>query len=1248
MKPRERYLQLIREELLGPGADPFFRGEDFSRERLAVNPERLYLLGVLYPQYSRSNFESDTNYRPTYAEDEFWDEETERELITTGEDSLPPEEKRHESADDDEEDMLGSELDEGFNMAAQFQPSSMGLLCLTVGSPEGAEVHISCGTYRRAKREKGEFWFPYQKPPGFAMPADYSPYTDYNEEKGRLYLKNDFPKGFNRQFRRKQSQMDENMRDFLWCVNRLGQFSREGRIRVPHDFDVHLEFDEQGHCEKILQEAGVEAKFIAYRRPLSDNRFSVTLMLVNMKRYTDTQAENCIYQTVMTIKAKPEDGFRFADMLQTEPDLGDAEEDSLRLLYRHKHNYATGLGTAVDWEVDEVGCGNLSTNFFPVAQTPQMDWGREERSMKELSDLSASSRDEKLASLDSLVEAYGTWIDDLEVKAQALKEERLRRAADRNISRCREAKARMEQGIVVLRHNDKAYRAFTLANQAMFMQRVQLRMQGDRDCQELEERWPADKKVAKWLEVVDYAEEPDVRGNWRAFWRPFQIAFIIMVLPDMVEDTAPGRDVTDLIWFPTGGGKTEAYFGLTAFTVCYRRFTHKEDGGTAVIMRYTLRLLTAQQFNRAATLICALEWLRRRDTAVLGQEVISIGLWIGKATPNRLTVGSKERPSAEELWENLERSTLQNVEENKERYNHFQVLKCPWCGTKLERGKIERNGQRKLAGVWGYHMNEGSFHFFCPQRRCPFNDDHPLPIQVVDEALYNKPPTLLFATVDKFAQMPWQGGKVGAFFGADKPGGRPPELIIQDELHLISGALGTMVGLYETALDATCEQKGVKPKIVASTATIRRATEQCAALYGRRAFQFPPSGVEADDSFFAREKSISEDSPGRKYIGLMPAGKTKTVAEIRIMAVLLEMIKALPELADEEIDQLWTLTAYFNSLKELGSAYTFVGDEVHDAMRHIAFRRNIPCRKVLFGHQLTSRVSATELINTLDALEHVTYSRANRELKRYAVNVLLATNMISVGLDVARLNVMLVLGQSKLTGEYIQSTSRIGRRDPGAAFVLYRPTNSRDRSHYEHFGHFHETFYRQVEPSVVTPFSHPALIRGLHAVLVSMMRLGAHTYPFFINDKDAINFDLQNEVMVRQVQWCKDFLLSRQRLAYNLASGGVSAAELEKDLSQLAKQIDDFFAVWDEEAAYARADGVALCFGHSFLFRCPDKGQRVLLASRKRSLEIANLDNEGYKAAGPAIDTMSSLRSVDEELPGSLLEFRHATGKERA
>ena len=407
------------------------------------------------------------------------------------------------------------------------------------------------------------------------------------------------------------------------------------------------------------------------------------------------------------------------------------------------------------------------------------------------------------------------------------------------------------------------------------------------------------------------------------------------------------------------------------------------------MMRYTLRLLAAQQFTRAATLICACEFIRQ-DCAKkrskypsynLGNEPITIGLWIGGShIPNKNDGATNSAKT--HLDKLIGVSNPSYLRTTKDRHNKFQVLKCPWCGTKMV--VDEKNG--KMKGDWGYAMhNNKHFYMFCPQEDCPFTSK--LPIQIIDEELYKNPPTLLFGTVDKFAMMPWDG-RIGSFFavGTDN---RAPELIIQDELHLISGALGTMVGLYETAIDAMCSAKGVSSKVIASTATIRRAKEQCSVLYNREVVQFPAPGLDAEDSFFAREAKIDYQSGqyGRKYVGVMPSGKTKAMMEIRMMAALLQKLETY-RLPDEVKDKLWTLTVYFNSLKDLGKASTLVDDDVKDFIIRTGNRMFTGRRLIVGADELTSRVSTTELNETLDKLERVEYSEENKKNKRDASNVL--------------------------------------------------------------------------------------------------------------------------------------------------------------------------------------------------------------------------------------------------------------------
>ncbi len=322
---------------------------------------------------------------------------------------------------------------------------------------------------------------------------------------------------------------------------------------------------------------------------------------------------------------------------------------------------------------------------------------------------------------------------------------------------------------------------------------------------------------------------------------------------------------------------------------------------------------------------------------------------------------------------------------------------------------------------------------------------------------------------------------------------RPPDLIIQDELHLISGPLGTLVGLYETAVDQLCtwELNGqtVRPKVIASTATIRRAQTQVNSLFLRQVKIFPPSGIDADDNFFARKKESSDASPGRLYLGLCAPGARLKTLLIRAYVAYLAAAQTLYETYGAAADPWMTLIGYFNSMRELGGMRRVVDDAVRTRLYRMD-KRGLAKRAIWGVEELTSRKSAADIPQILDRLEAP--FAPNKEQKKKGkrpLDVVLATNMISVGVDVGRLGLMVVASQPKATAEYIQATSRVGRRFPGLVCTVYNWARPRDLSHYERFEHYHATFYQQVEALSVTPFSPRALDRGLTGVLAAAIRL---------------------------------------------------------------------------------------------------------------------------------------------------------------
>jgi hypothetical protein len=823
----------------------------------------------------------------------------------------------------------------------------------------------------------------------------------------------------------------------------------------------------------------LRVRVIYHRR--NDGDFLITVSMLNTKTASPSKppsGSECFFQIGFDV-TDPQGGYVFKEYRKLRHDLSDDIEDldgqeaaALELLYRNRKAYAVGHGCAAEWGDESDGHTSLvKTSTLPQFRVPPVEpraAGGDELSMYHLAGAEGGIPPKEVPRLlNKLVDDYESWIE-----AQAIETSRLpaslQQAANRNVGSCRECLDRIRSGIDLLRQDGMLLEAFMLANRAILMQQYHSRR---------EKR----SVNGAWEDLPEsYKPKDDTTGRWRTF----QLAFILINLPSIAPPTngsdRPDRRLVDLIWFPTGGGKTEAYLGLAACDIFYRRLRSPSNAGCTVLMRYTLRLLTSQQFQRASSMICACETIRRKSQTTLGVEPISIGLWVGESlTPTY-------RESALKALNAL--ATKPGQAENP-----FQLLKCPWCGTALdEEGNLGYVPQ-KFTG------QSKTVAFVCPEQRCPFSkrkmdwtESLHLPVLVIDEDIYAWPPTLIIGTVDKFAMLAWRE-QAGAIFGIGSENDcDPPDLIIQDELHLISGPLGSVVGLYEGAIDLLCSWKGRSPKIVASTATIRRAWHQCQSLYDRPTFQFPPQGLDIADSFFAAE---NQKASGRIYVGVFAsAAPSFTTALVRTFSAILQSCKSLPlpSGATESVrDPYWTAIGYFNSLRELGHAATLIEADIPEYMWAIASRSQLPrelCRMLASPIELTSRLNADEIPAILDRLT-VRYPRTSEEGPR-PLDTLLATNMISVGVDVDRLGLMAVIGQPKTTSEYIQASSRVGRSRsaPGLIIAMYNPGKPRDRSHYEHFRDYHAAFYKHVEPTSVTPYSLPVLERALHAVLIVLVR----------------------------------------------------------------------------------------------------------------------------------------------------------------
>ena len=847
LRARDEYIELIKQELLGPGSEVSI--PDKEHELITNAPDIRYSIGILFPKNNKLNADSDDVARVEVEESVEALEEEEPAGQPESEDSPNEKAAAVTSAEEDN-------LDEEISLASQNMPSSLGITFLTSSEPQIVNCSVEFATYRQAKADDCKIPFYPEHSDTYEVPISLSPYVYFDKSDGCLKLRNGLNRRMVRALNEKDSVNGEEYGIFP-AMYKLCDQLKGGYVREPHRAEVIVNFGMSDYADNNKCIEKTQLKVTALKRKINSDLYSVTLMLVNDES-ANRGGMYCIFQPTVTVSTE-NNNFLFREYSSlTDFDLLDEEEQSLALQYRNKKVYGTGLGTSVNWDIDITGRGKIYNDFFPEVEVPSMDFSvpsnsgidKETLSMRFLSDLDETLKEEKLSRLKTVIDAYDTWINEL-IKKKSTLEPQFDKIATANIAGCQSACSRMLEGLHVLERNDMAWSAFLLANRAMFMQRIHLKLQEQTSNID---RYPGDKELSDILDSLDYADPKGLTGD-NHFWRLFQIAFLLMSIESIVNDASPQREIVDLIWFPTGGGKTEAYLGLTAFTIFYRRLAHlQESDGTAVIMRYTLRLLAAQQFTRASTLICACEYIRHDATLrkpkygkyPLGDKEISIGLWIGS---DHIPNTNKE---AKSLLQDLSNATPQSLQYVKERSNKFQVLKCPWCGTKMVKDPL---GKRTI-GMFGYRMrNNRYFELFCPQESCFYNQQGKLPIQIIDQELYACPPTLLFGTVDKFAMMPWKR-EIGAFFAVDTEN-RTPDLIIQDELHLISGPLGTMVGLYESAIDLLCKAHGVSTKVIASTATIRRAKEQCAALYNRDVSQFPHPGLDAEDSFLQENRKLT-------------------------------------------------------------------------------------------------------------------------------------------------------------------------------------------------------------------------------------------------------------------------------------------------------------------------------------------------------------------------------------------------------
>ena len=1131
MIPRDYFKRRIEKGLLGPGSDIF--GLPDEGEIISDKPLQRYFTGVLFPEKEISKTESEEDDAKTEAEtskEEDSLEEVESEMIDN-----------FKKSENNLNEKLNKPEQENRINQNHFYPTNMGITICLDKSVEKVDCKFSYGIYYQPKMEetkiamsKEDYSIFFQEQLNFPL-KDILKYKDGFLSLSRPLKGNIGKSGSGRtgeyeiyynNFKKSENYKNHPSKYCMEYFEKLILRSRIWKRRyVKFKTKIEVKTTETPIIIPISKKSHKELKVGYYTKKYSvKNNNYLKIQLVNLsdihpaREFISTKEKlnhKCLFQVEIKVFSNKFKPFK----VHKDYNPFDKEAEKLNFIYRNIHSYAIGHNCGVQWEPEEKP-NKISSTFIPEFDVKDLinkfdsnsfnfsDFVKNILDIYNLSTFSLLPKYIIIKGLKEFIEDYNNWITHQKNQIQNFNENE-KIIAGEIIYDLEENYNRLKSSIDLLERNEKIFKCFQLANTTMLIQFI---ISNDENFSK-KEKYLSEINNDIIYDDIDYFKNYNFNKlqldtwNKRFNYRPFQLAFILINLNGIVNiDSKDRKEIVDLLWFPTGGGKTEAYLAIIAFTIIWRRaYFENEFDGTSVIMRYTLRLLTSQQFERASRLIVTLDFLRKYYKNLLRDKPITIGLWIGmSSTPNSI----KE---AKRIVKKISEECDKDKKENPESKNVFQITCCPWCGCKLINKNIE-------TGKWIYgfkKIERNSFYIDCLNRFCPFSKR--LPVQVVDEMLYKEPPTLLFATVDKFAMLSWvEDGNV--FFNSLNDDKLPPDLIIQDELHLLSGPLGSITGIYESIIELLSTKNNRSPKIIASTATTRNTDYQVEQLYGGKKVNiFPPTGLLHNDSFFTREAS---EKGKRKYIGFIPTGKTALDTQLQLLAHLLVARLEVYKFHENEIDNYWTIVSYYNSLKDVGKTSNKVGDEISNFTSQLQLRLSnlfgkeyskeytfnyygIPNRT----EELTGRIESTKIKSVLKKIErnfdakNIEKSDKGNTFIKSVVDLVLATNMMSVGIDISRLNTMLINGMPRNVAEYIQASSRIGRKTNGLVITLFDPNRSRDKSYFENFVSFHQAFYKSIEPLSITPFTDNTIEKMVASLMVTFVR---HKVPGM-----ASNFQVQ-------------------------------------------------------------------------------------------------------------------------------------------
>jgi hypothetical protein len=1104
-EPRLIFRDTIQNNLIGPGSDVFV--SDIETEIISDYPLSRYFSGILFPEKEIAQTEDSIGLNADV---------NSKAETTDGED----EENAFETIDNDNSEDItnkktSKENEPEYSEANQYFPTNFGLTFCVPKDTKKVDITFSYAKYKQIKSIDAKIEVDEDSYKSFVGNPN-NPINDYLlYENGCMFLNK---KTFNTDglsvYTLRDKFKNENLTELRNSIvyskvelllGRLWKRIKQEPINIPIDL-TDENFDESKEIPLIKGEKDEKILTCFYKRIYETNygKF-IKILMANRESHPKKKFsfgnELLNHKTLFQVQvsAKADKFLPYKQLSESNP--FDEELNTINFQYRNEFAYAIGHGCAVEWN-NNTNPTELKTTFLPEVEIKNYsndfnkDFPEKLKDITEIKKLSIwtdFNKSEIIEKLKLFANEYNNWITTKQ-KTTA-KELNFQEIFDSIIEKQADTYKRLIKNIEFLNKNETAFKSFQLANTAMYIQ-MMISAKDETGKEYFGKRNIEFEELDKEINHnnLDYFKT----CNFSPKYRPFQLAFFLLNIESIINEKSDDRNkIVDLLWFPTGGGKTEAYLALTAFTIISRRILHKENSdGVSVIMRYTLRLLTVQQFERATKLILALDFLRKQfDNShyYFENKPVSIGMWVGaSSTPNSYS-------DAYKIYKNIF-DELTKINGNKtgnfEKVNTFPITNCPWCGCNL----ISKKGKYVQQG---YSAITTSFKIQCLNDNCSFHSE--LPIYFVDDKIYQTPPTLLFATVDKFAMLSHRE-EGNLLFNSLKENKLPPDLIIQDELHLLSGPLGSVTGLYESIVEMLSTKDDKKPKIIASTATTRNTEHQVAMLYGNRQLNvFPPMGITYDDNFFS---FVSTDSK-RKHIGFMPTGKTALNTQLQIIGNLLlariELFRYFlkkENLSKEETIQkennFWTIVSFYNSLRDVGKVYNKVPAEIQTLIRLLHNRYGL--NKTTYGFnywglssrtkELTSRVESNTIKKLLGELEQSFDLIVNdgQNFVQNTVDLVLASNMFSVGIDIERLNVMLMNGQPKNIAEYIQASSRVGRKHKGIVINLLDANRSREKSYFENYVAFHNAYYKFVEPLSVTPFTEIALDKALASLLICFVR----------------------------------------------------------------------------------------------------------------------------------------------------------------